>query len=103
MFHSLGHASRLKPYDDSEQNITKELKDSIDHTKPRFNTVKILLDLLYTSPLALYEVQALWRDLSHEEPTSEPFQILQGYIPKMLQNFTSNFRDQEIVKRAQDS
>jgi len=101
--HSLVHANRLKLYSDSHLNVTEELKDSIDHNNPRLNTVTKLLDLRFNQQSEQYEVQAQWRGFSYEEPTWEPFKIMQEDIPKMLNTFLAKFPNKDLVQRALDS
>ncbi len=55
--HSLIHANRLKFYVDSQLDVTEDLRDTIDHNNPVYNTVSKLLDLRYNASSGKYEVQ----------------------------------------------
>ena len=66
------HNSRLKFYLDSSLNVTEELKETIDHNSPHYETITKMLDIRYNKSNKFYEVQCKWRGFVDEEPAWEP-------------------------------
>ena len=97
------HNSRLKFYADSHLGVTEELKNTIDHNSPHYETITKMMDLRYNKQNKQYEVLCKWRGFSHEEPGWEPLPILKEDVPEMLEKFFRTCEKKSLVNAARAS
>lgn len=96
----LTHATRMKPYADSQLNVTEELLKTIAHNQKHYNIVTKLMGLRFNVESSTWEVQAKWRGFDDEEPTWEPLIIMHEDIPDMLREFLQSYPAREDASAA---
>lgn len=97
----MAHSSRIKKFRDRNIEITESVKKTIIHNSPpHFEKITQILDLSFNEQTKSYEICCKWRGFNNEEPTWEPFNIINEDVPEMLSTLLDAFPDQDLVKAA---